>query len=52
MIANDEVFQLKMMELQFLQNYQIKPITVFNGKMALDLVKENLSSIQNYYKNY
>ena len=45
LIANDEQFQINMIQFIFQNKFQIDPLTAFNGKMALDLVINNIQSI-------
>ncbi len=51
LVANDEAFQLEMCSLIFESKFNIKPETAVNGKIALDIVQNNIQQYQNYYQN-
>ena len=48
LVANDEIFQLELITLNFNRKVDISPITVMNGKDAYESVIKNIQIIQEY----
>ena len=47
LIANDDLFQLKMIDLILKNKFDFNTTTSFNGKMALDIFKQFINDYQN-----
>jgi CheY-like chemotaxis protein len=47
LIANDDLFQLKMIDFFLNKKFDLNTTTSFNGKMALDIFKQFINDYQN-----
>jgi len=50
LVANDEKFQLDLICMTFENKFDISPLRAINGKIALELVMENITQIENFNK--
>lgn len=52
LVVNDEIFQLEMCTLILKNIFNIQAETAMNGKIALDIILNNILEYKKYYNKY